>query len=120
MVALRQSYQFGSSQYLQSNDYQATAQFPNFATDYIKTAATLTLPLTAQHVTYLSSTQLNQFRFTLTPDTFTNWQGMAAPGRIGVGCAVVWMRNIFGVNRALTTAARPIPLQARTATTLSA
>ena len=72
-----QSHQFGSSIYLQSNDYQAGAPYPDFATTYIKTSASLTLPIRATYLYVLSSTQRTQFRVLFTPATFTNNAGIA-------------------------------------------
>ena len=77
----QQSHQFGSSQYLQANDYQEAAAYPGFAQTYHKTTSSLTIPLKAQHTGVLSSVLLNQFRLTLSPATFTNNAGSRWPTR---------------------------------------
>ena len=78
-----QDHQFGSSPFLQSDDYHEPAAYPSFAQSFHKTTSALTFVLKAQHTGVLSSVLLNQFRVTLTPATFTNNAGThetAAPG----------------------------------------
>ena len=79
-----QDYQFGSSTFLQTSDYEAVAKFPNFIQSFTLTSTALTLNLAAAHTAALTISGRNQFRVVLTQATFSNYNG--AGGGCGCGC----------------------------------
>ncbi len=70
-----QSHAFGSSPFLQASDYEADAELYGFADTYALTSNALVLPLNADAVEMLSTTETNQFRVTLFPEQFSNYNG---------------------------------------------
>ena len=69
-----QAKQFGSSPLLQSNDYEAKADLLTAHSSYQVSSSAMTIALTGS-ATRLINTVSNQFRLTLSPDTFSNFNG---------------------------------------------
>jgi hypothetical protein len=81
-VCTVQARQFGTSPFLQTNDYQAASQL-SFTNGHTLSATQLNMTLSAAAVSFLSRTEGNQFRITMTPDSFTNHNGMLVTAQGG-------------------------------------
>ena len=60
---------------MQSDDYHSVADHPGFMESYVKTANSLSLILKPGHAAALAVTGTNQFRVTLTAETFSQGNG---------------------------------------------
>ena len=69
-----QSYQFGSSPYLQASDYQARADV-TFANGYELSGNKMFMTLLSGAVRKLSPVKTNQFRITMAPSSYSNFNG---------------------------------------------
>ncbi len=69
---------FGSSPFLQASDYEAPADVPFAAAGFRSTDAAMTVTLSSAALALLAPGVGNQFRATLSVDTFSNFNGAAA------------------------------------------
>ena len=69
------SYCFGTSVFLQASDYQATALLPAAYTSYTLTSTAMSIALNPAAVAALNASDRAQFRVTLDPGSYTNWNG---------------------------------------------
>ena len=67
---------FGTSRVLQTSDFEAPCDVCNAGTVSFRSSTRLDVSLSRAAMRALSLTSGNQFRFTLTPETFTNWNGV--------------------------------------------
>ena len=75
-----QAYKFGTSTFLQASDYEAPAEFPNCGTTYILNSVVLNVTLGPEVMGGLLPSQPAQFRVTLSPETFSNFNGLWSSG----------------------------------------
>ncbi len=74
-----QARQFGSSPFLQAGDYQAPADVYGFADRYLLSATDIKFPMTAEGNALLSQSRKAQFRVTLQPSQYSNFNGAYVP-----------------------------------------
>ncbi len=65
---------FSTSPFIQTSDYEAAADL-TFANTYLINSAFLQVPLLPAAIQFLSTTQSNQFRITMTANSFSNYNG---------------------------------------------
>lgn len=74
-LQLDMARKFGDSPFLEAGDYTADPDLYGFADQYSLTAKTLTFPLNANSVALLTTIGDNQFRVTMLPSQFSNFNG---------------------------------------------